>query len=120
MPVLNELLEANERFAEGFEQGDLPMPPARHVARLTCMDARLHPERFLGLDIGEAHVVRNAGGRASDDAVRSLIISSKLLGTREFVVIHHKRLRDADFHRPGPPRKTHRGDGGRRVGHRSS
>jgi len=74
---------------EGFEKGDLPMPPARQVAVLTCMDARLHPERFLGLDIGEAHVVRNAGGRASDDAVRSLIISSKLLGTREFVVIHH-------------------------------
>ena len=65
------------------------MPPARQVAVLTCMDARLHPERFLGLDIGDAHVIRNAGGRASDDAVRSLIISSKLLGTREFVVIHH-------------------------------
>jgi carbonic anhydrase len=89
MPVLNELLEANNRFAEGFEKGDLPMPPAKQVAVLTCMDARLHPERFLGLDIGDAHVIRNAGGRASDDAVRSLIISSKLLGTREFVVIHH-------------------------------
>ncbi len=89
MPVLNELLEANERFAEGFEKGDLPMPPARQVAVLTCMDARLHPEGFLGLDIGDAHVIRNAGGRASDDAIRSLIISSKLLGTREFVVIHH-------------------------------
>jgi carbonic anhydrase len=89
MPALNELLEANQRFAEGFEKGDLPMPPARHAAVLTCMDARLHPERFLGLDIGDAHVIRNAGGRASDDAVRSLIISSKLLGTREFVVIHH-------------------------------
>lgn len=89
MPVLDELLEANERFAEGFEKGDLPMPPARQVAVLTCMDARLHPERFLELDIGDAHVVRNAGGRASDDAVRSLIISSKLLGTGEFVVIHH-------------------------------
>jgi len=89
MPVLNELLEANERFAEGFEKGDLAMPPARQVAVLTCMDARLHPERFLGLDIGDAHVIRNAGGRASADAVRSLIISSKLLGTREFVVIHH-------------------------------
>ncbi len=89
MPVLNELLEANNRFAEGFEKGDLPMPPARQVAVLACMDARLHPERFLGLDIGEAHVIRNAGGRASDDAIRSLIISSNLLGTREFVVIHH-------------------------------
>ena len=89
MPELNELLEANQRFAEGFERGDLPMPPARRVALLTCMDARLHPERFLGLDIGDAHTIRNAGGRASDDAIRSLIISSKLLGTREFVVIHH-------------------------------
>jgi carbonic anhydrase len=89
MPVLNELLEANNRFAEGFEKGDLPMPPARQVAVLACMDARLHPERFLGLDIADAHVIRNAGGRASDDAVRSLIISSKLLGTREFAVIHH-------------------------------
>lgn len=89
MPVLNELLEANKRFAEGFEKGDLPMPPARQVAVLTCMDARLHPKRFLGLDVGDAHVIRNAGGRASDDAVRSLVISSKLLGTREFVVIHH-------------------------------
>ncbi len=89
MPVLNELLEANNRFAEGFEKGDLPMPPARQFAVLACMDARLHPERFLGLDIGDAHVIRNAGGRASDDAIRSLIISSNLLGTREFVVIHH-------------------------------
>ena len=89
MPVLNELLEANNRFAEGFEKGDLPMPPARQFAVLACMDARLHPERFLGLDIGDAHVIRNAGGRASDDAIRSLIISSRLLGTNEFLVIHH-------------------------------
>lgn len=89
MPDLNELLEANSRFAEGFEKGHLPMPPASQIAVLVCMDARLHPERFLGLDLGEAHVIRNAGGRASDDAIRSLIISSKLLGTREFVVIHH-------------------------------
>lgn len=65
------------------------MPPSTHVAVLTCMDARLHPERFLGLQIGDAHVIRNAGGRASDDAIRSLIISSRLLGTREFLVIHH-------------------------------
>jgi carbonic anhydrase len=63
MRVLNELLEANSRFAEGFEKGDLPMPPARKVAVLACMDARLHPERFLGLAIGDAHVIRNAGGR---------------------------------------------------------
>jgi carbonic anhydrase len=83
------LLQANERFAEGFDRGGLPMPPARHVAVLTCMDARLHPETFLGLDIGDAHMIRNAGGRASDDAIRSLIISNKLLGTREYLVIHH-------------------------------
>lgn len=76
MPVLNELLEANQRFAEGFEKGDLPMPPARQVAVLTCMDARLHPERFLGLDIGDAHVIRNAGGRASADAVRSHLLEA--------------------------------------------
>jgi carbonic anhydrase len=89
MAVTDELLEANERFAEDFDRGDLPMPPARNVAVLVCMDARLHPETFLGLDIGDAHVIRNAGGRASDDAIRSLIISNKLLGTREYLVIHH-------------------------------
>ena len=65
------------------------MPPARHVAVLTCMDARLHPARFLGLAEGDAHVIRNAGGRATDDAIRSLVISTKLLGTREWFVIHH-------------------------------
>ncbi len=89
MPVLPELLAANERYAADFTKGDLPMPPGRQVAVLVCMDARLHPEKFLGLDEGDAHVIRNAGGRASDDALRSLIISYKLLGTREFVVIHH-------------------------------
>ena len=89
MTVTDELLQANDRFALLFEKGELPMPPARHVAVLTCMDARLHPERFLGLEIGDAHVIRNAGGRASDDAIRSLIISSHLLGTNEYLVIHH-------------------------------
>ena len=89
MAELKKLLDANERFASDFDKGKLPMPPARSVAVLACMDARLHPEKFLGLDIGDAHVIRNAGGRASDDAIRSLIISSKLLGTREFLVIHH-------------------------------
>ncbi len=89
MPALPEMLTANERYAAGFTKGDLPMPPARHVAVLVCMDARLHPEKFLGLEEGDAHVVRNAGGRASDDAIRSLVISYKLLGTREFLVIHH-------------------------------
>ena len=89
MSVLPELLTANERYAAGFTKGELPMPPARKVAVLTCMDARLQPSKFLGLDEGDAHVIRNAGGRASDDAIRSLIISYKLLGTREFLVIHH-------------------------------
>jgi len=89
MPVIDELIDANQGFAKSFDRGALPMPPARKVAIIACMDARLHPERFLGLEIGDAHVIRNAGGRASDDAIRSLIISSRLLGTREFVVIHH-------------------------------
>ena len=89
MPIVNELVSANEQFAAAFDKGELPMPPARNLAILACMDARLHPEKFLGLNIGDAHVIRNAGGRASDDAIRSLIISSRLLNTREFVVIHH-------------------------------
>ena len=89
MPERDQLLAANERFAEQFTAGDLPMPPARRLTVLACMDARLHPETFLGLALGDAHVIRNAGGRASDDALRSLVISSRLLGTREFVVIHH-------------------------------
>lgn len=89
MPVLPELLTANERYAASFTKGNLPMPPGRHVAVLTCMDARLDPAKFLGLQEGDAHVIRNAGGRASEDALRSLVISHKLLGTREFLVIHH-------------------------------
>lgn len=90
MSVLPELLAANERYARDFTKGDLPSPPARRVAILTCMDARLDPAKFLGLQEGDAHVIRNAGGRASDDAIRSLIISHKLLGTREFIVIQHR------------------------------
>ena len=89
MAVRDEFLDANRQFAEQFDQGHLPMPPARQAAVVTCMDARLHPAKFLGLDLGDAHVIRNAGGRVSDDALRSLIISSRLLGTTEFVVIHH-------------------------------
>jgi carbonic anhydrase len=89
MAEMTSMLEANERFAAGFDAAGLPLPPKRPVAVLTCIDARLHPELFLGLGIGDAHVVRNAGGRATDDAIRSLVISSWLLGTREFVVIHH-------------------------------
>ena len=89
MAVLDELLAANEGYATGFTKGHLPMPPGRQVAVLTCMDARMDPAQFLGLEEGDAHVIRNAGGRASEDAIRSLTISHKLLGTREFVVIHH-------------------------------
>lgn len=89
MSELDRIRDVNRAFVASFDRGDVPLPPSRRLAILTCMDARLDPARFLGLAIGDAHVVRNAGGRASDDAVRSLIISSWLLGTREFVVIHH-------------------------------
>ncbi|HEU5097759.1 MAG TPA: carbonic anhydrase, partial [Roseiflexaceae bacterium] len=89
MSVYDEFLVDNAQYAQEFDRGDLPMPPARHVAVVTCMDARLHPEKFLGLDVGDAHVIRNAGGRASEDALRSLAISERLLGTTEIVVIHH-------------------------------
>jgi len=89
MSVIDELLEANKGYAESFDKGDLPMPPARNVAIVTCMDARLHPAAFLGLEVGDAHVIRNAGGRVSGDALRSLIISNQLLGTKEYAVIHH-------------------------------
>ena len=88
--VLNEVLAANERYAASFgSKAALAMPPARHFAILTCMDARLDPAKYAGLREGDAHVVRNAGGRASDDAIRSLVISYKLLGTTEWFVIHH-------------------------------
>lgn len=88
--ILNEVLAANERYVETFgDKGALPMPPARQFAILTCMDARLDPAQYAGLAEGDAHVIRNAGGRASDDAIRSLVISYKLLGTREWFVIHH-------------------------------
>jgi carbonic anhydrase len=87
--ILNEVMAANRDYAAGFDKGDLPMPPGRHFAILTCMDARLDPAKYAGLSEGDAHVIRNAGGRASDDAIRSLVISYKLLGTREWFVIHH-------------------------------
>ena len=89
MTEAEKFRKANEAYAATFDRGNLPMPPTRHVAILTCMDARLHPARFLGLELGDAHVIRNAGGRASDDAIRSLVISEQLLGTNEVVVIHH-------------------------------
>ena len=88
--VLNEVLSANARYVAEFgERGKLALPPARRFAILTCMDARLDPARYAGLSEGDAHVIRNVGGRASDDAIRSLVISYKLLGTREWFVIHH-------------------------------
>ncbi|MCL4505391.1 MAG: carbonic anhydrase [Chloroflexi bacterium] len=88
--VLDEVLNANAEYAGSFgEKGKLAIPPARHFAILTCMDARLDPAQYAGLAEGDAHVIRNAGGRASDDAIRSLVISYKLLGTHEWFVIHH-------------------------------
>ncbi len=88
--ILDEVLSANQSYQSDFgDKGDLPMPPGRQFAILTCMDARLDPAKYAGLAEGDAHVIRNAGGRASDDAIRSLVISYKLLGTREWFVIHH-------------------------------
>lgn len=88
--ILQEVLNANRSYSETFgEKAKLSMPPARQFAILTCMDARLDPAKFAGLAEGDAHVIRNAGGRASDDAIRSLVISHKLLGTKEWFVIHH-------------------------------
>ena len=88
--VLQDVLQANARYASDFgARAALALPPARRFAILTCMDARLDPAKFAGLTEGDAHVIRNAGGRASDDAIRSLVISYKLLGTREWFVIHH-------------------------------
>jgi carbonic anhydrase len=88
--VLDDVLAANSAYAANFgDKGSLPMPPGRRFAVLTCMDARLDPAKFAGLSEGDAHVIRNAGGRASDDAIRSLVISHKLLGTNEWFVIHH-------------------------------
>lgn len=88
--IRDEVLAANKAYAAQFgEKGKLPMPPGRRFAILTCMDARLDPAKYAGLSEGDAHVIRNAGGRASDDAIRSLVISYKLLGTREWFVIHH-------------------------------
>lgn len=88
--ILSDVLAANAKYAAAFgEKAKLAMPPARRFAILTCMDARLDPAKYAGLAEGDAHVIRNAGGRASDDAIRSLVISYKLLGTREFFVIHH-------------------------------
>ncbi|MEM8753416.1 MAG: carbonic anhydrase [Pseudomonadota bacterium] len=87
--IKSDVEQANAAYAGSFDKGDLALPPARGFLILTCMDARLDPAKYAGLAEGDAHVVRNAGGRASDDAIRSLVISHKLLGTREWFVIHH-------------------------------
>src|SRR3712207_1267032 len=89
MSVTDELLQNNAAYAEGFEKGDLPLPPARGVAVVACMDARLDVHKILGLQEGDAHVIRNAGGVITDDEIRSLAISQRLLGTREIILIHH-------------------------------
>ncbi len=89
MSVTDELLRNNDTYAEAFDKGELPMAPSRQVAVVACMDARLDVYRILGLELGEAHVIRNAGGVITDDAIRSLVISQRLLGTREIILIHH-------------------------------
>jgi carbonic anhydrase len=89
MSVTSDLVRNNDSYARSFKKGDLPLPPAKHVAVLACMDARLDVHKILGLQEGDAHVIRNAGGAATDDAIRSLAISQRLLGTKEIVLIHH-------------------------------
>ena len=89
MSLIDDLLLNNARYADNFDKGELPAPPARKLAVVACMDARLDPHRILGLEEGDAHVIRNAGGVVSDDVIRSLVISQRLLGTREIVLIHH-------------------------------
>ena len=102
MSAIDEFLGNNTAFAETFDKGDLPLPPAKKVAIVACMDARLNPYPILGLSIGDAHVIRNAGGVITDDEIRSLAISQHLLGTEEIMLIHHTdcgmlTFSDADF-----------------------
>ena len=104
MSTTDQLLENAKRYADGFDKGDLPLPPARKVAVVACMDARLDPQKVLGLAEGDGHVIRNAGGVVTDDAIRSLAISQRLLGTEEIVLIHHTgcgmlTFSDDDFRR---------------------
>jgi carbonic anhydrase len=98
MSVTDELLQSNDAYARSFSSGDLPMPPGRGVAVVACMDARLNPYGMLGLHEGDAHVIRNAGGVVTDDVIRSLLISQRLLGTREIVLIHHTDCGMLTFH----------------------
>src|ERR1700682_828058 len=89
MSVTDSVVRNNESYSKSFAKGDLPMPPAKHLAVLACMDARLDVHKILGLEAGDAHIIRNAGGVATDDAIRSLVISQRLLGTNEIILIHH-------------------------------
>ncbi len=98
MSVTDELVRNNQSYAASFKKGDLPLPPAKHVAVLACMDARLDVHKILGLQEGDAHVIRNAGGAVTDDAIRSLAISQRLLGTKEIVLIHHTDCGMLTFH----------------------
>ena len=104
MSVTDQLLEHAKSYADGFDKGGLPMPPARKVAVVACMDARLDPQKVLGLAEGDGHVIRNAGGVVTDDTIRSLAISQRLLGTQEIILIHHSdcgmlTFTDDDFRR---------------------
>src|SRR3954468_17361471 len=104
MSVTDQLLQNADRYADAFDKGDLPLPPAKKVAVVACMDARLDPQKVLGLGEGDAHVIRNAGGVVTDDAIRSLAISQRLLGTEEIILIHHTdcgmlTFSDDDFRR---------------------
>jgi carbonic anhydrase len=104
MSATDELLENAEKHAKAFDKGDLPMPPARKVAIVACMDARVNPYPILGLELGDAHVIRNAGGVVTDDEIRSLAISQRLLGTEEVILMHHTdcgmlTFNDEDFRR---------------------
>ena len=104
MSTTDQLLDNAKSYADGFDKGDLPLPPARKVAVVACMDARLDPQKVLGLAEGDGHVIRNAGGVVTDDAIRSLAISQRLLGTEEIILIHHTdcgmlTFSDDDFQR---------------------
>jgi carbonic anhydrase len=98
MSVTDELLANNERYAASFDKGELPLPPGKKVAVVACMDARLNPYGALGLEEGDAHVIRNAGGVVTDDEIRSLAISQRLLGTEEIILIHHTDCGMLTFH----------------------
>ena len=104
MSATDDLLKNNEEYASGFDKGDLPLPPAKGVAVVACMDARLHVSKILGLEEGDAHIIRNAGGVVTDDEIRSLAISQRLLGTSEIILVHHTdcgmlTFTDDDFRR---------------------